>query len=363
MKMNLHHLVCLLLFGLITYSAGQNEAKQNDVYRLKVNDELLLSTYGEEDMSGLLTVDRQGKVTIPMVKKAIQFAGLTRAEAAELVRQAYADGFLRYPIVDLKIAKYSQDFVQVSGQVMNPGPVPIPFHGELDLSTALTNRGWVTLFADNDDIKVIKANGTKTTFSLSEIQGAKGKTLLGSGDQVVVSKSRFANLAVSVEGEVVSPGPISFPKDGKLDFKTVMVRSGGPTVEADRSKVELIPANGGKSSFFSYDAIISGKFGTRRLNGGDRILVWKSPFTNASVIVSGAVNRPGAVKFSIDGKFTLMSAIDAAGGFSDVAKQTKIEISRVGYKPTMYSMPELKKSGAVVWLQPGDRIKVFERIF
>ena len=153
MKTNLHRLILLLLFGLISHVSGEPDvAKPKPKHRLRVGDELQLSVFRQPGLSKLLTLDREGKVHIPMIEKAIPLFGLTRAEAAGKIRQAYSDGFLKNPQIDLKITKFFREFVEVSGQVMKAGPVEIPIRGKLNLFTALTKAGGVTVFANTDAI-------------------------------------------------------------------------------------------------------------------------------------------------------------------------------------------------------------------
>ena len=358
MKKNLYRLVLLLLFGATSYVSAESAPGSLKAYKLKVDDELQLNVFLQPDLSKLLTIDREGKVSIPMIEKALPLYGMTRAEAAEEIRSAYADGFLKYPQVDLKITKYSQDFVQVSGQVANAGPVAIPFHGKLDLFTALTQAGWVTGFANTDAIKLMTRSGASATVSLEEVLGEKGQRLMNPGDQIIVSKNRFAGMAVSVEGKIAKPGTLAIPKSGRLDLATAIVLAGGLTADADRARVELISSDGSKSSIFSYAAILRGNAGKIRLRGGDRVLVPQSPFVGLGVTMQGAVMKRGLLPFPLDGKFTLKSALTRAG-LSDLANEKKVEVTRAA-NTTRYNMKDLKTD---IWLHPGDTIKVFERLF
>ncbi len=360
MKNNLHRFVLLLLFGLTSFVSGEPVAGPLKAYRLKIDDELQLSVFLQPDLAKRLTIDRQGKVSVPMIEKAIPLVGLTRAEAVEKIRQAYADGFLKFPVVDLKITQFAQDFVKISGRVMRPGDIPIHLPGKLDLLTALTIAGGVSPFADTEAIKLITAGGDNATFTLKEVRGKKGKRLLNPGDQIIVPGNRFANMAVSMEGKIVKPGPIPIPKGGKLDLASAMVLAGGISDHADLSKIELIPANGGKSSIFSYDEVLQGVAGKTLLKAGDRVVVGKSPFVNGIVIMEGAVLRRGPLVYSMGGKFTLKSALSRAG-LSDLANREKVEVSRKGSKTVRYNMVELNKIAMEIYLHPGDTIKVFTR--
>ncbi len=354
MKTNLHRLILLLFFGLISHVSGvPNVAKPKPQHRLRVGDELQLSVFQEPGLSKLLIIDREGKVLVPKIKKAISLFGLTREEAAEMIRSAYADGFLKYPQVDLKITKIFREFVEVSGQVMKAGPVEIPIRGNLDLFTALTRAGGVTVFANTDAIKLKPLVGANETFTLAEVQGEKGKRLLKSGDQIMVGKNRVADTAVSVEGRVAKPGLVLIPKGGNLDLASAIVGAGGLAPDADPSRIELISTDGGKSSLFSDAAILRGSAGKILLEGGDRVLIRQSPFVGLGITVKGAVSKREFMPFPLNGKLTLKAALTGAG-LSDLARKKKVEVTRGG-KTMRFNMKATKSE---VWLQPGDAIRV-----
>ena len=84
------------------------------------------------------------------------------------------------------------------------------------------------------------------------------------------------------------------------------------------------------------------------------------------VSVFGQVNKPGLVELPAEQKMTVIEAITAAGGFTRVAKEGAIKISRPGEpKPFKFSLDELQKNNdpsKVFYLQPNDVIFVDERI-
>lgn len=74
------------------------------------------------------------------------------------------------------------------------------------------------------------------------------------------------------------------------------------------------------------------------------------------VNVGGEVKAPQRIPYTSD--MTLSSAINAAGWFTDYAKQSSIRLTRDG-KTTIYDMKELRKNPAAdPKLLPGDQIVV-----
>jgi polysaccharide export outer membrane protein len=78
--------------------------------------------------------------------------------------------------------------------------------------------------------------------------------------------------------------------------------------------------------------------------------------TSRFISVGGAVRQPGRVPFTAD--LTLMSAINAAGGFNDFANPRKVRLVRGG-KATVYDAVALRKDpSGDPRILPGDQIDV-----
>lgn len=83
----------------------------------------------------------------------------------------------------------------------------------------------------------------------------------------------------------------------------------------------------------------------------------KARFVN----VSGEVKAPQRVAYTAD--LTLLSAITAAGGFSDYADQKRVQISRGGQKQVIDIRLVRKDPSKDVQLLPGDQIQVPQSFF
>ena len=79
------------------------------------------------------------------------------------------------------------------------------------------------------------------------------------------------------------------------------------------------------------------------------------------VNVGGAVRTPSRVPFTED--MTLLTAINAAGGFNDFADQRKVRLLR-GSTVQVYDVREFRRDPSRdVRLQPGDRVEVPQSFF
>jgi protein involved in polysaccharide export with SLBB domain len=79
------------------------------------------------------------------------------------------------------------------------------------------------------------------------------------------------------------------------------------------------------------------------------------------VNVGGSVRQPNRIPFTED--LTLLSAINASGGFNDFADQKRVRLLR-GSEVTIYDVRQFRKDPSKdVKLQPGDRIEVPQTFF
>jgi protein involved in polysaccharide export with SLBB domain len=79
------------------------------------------------------------------------------------------------------------------------------------------------------------------------------------------------------------------------------------------------------------------------------------------VTVGGAVRTPMRVPFTED--MTLLTAINAAGGFNDFADQKRVRVLR-GNEVTVYDVRQFRRDPSRdVRMQPGDRVEIPQTFF
>lgn len=341
---------------------AQEEENARESYVLRANDVIELSVYQEPDLNKKVTVLKTGEAGFPLIG-SVKVGGKTLAEASEEIRQLYAADYLRYPRVNLAVTEYAVDFVKVLGRVGSPGDIPIPQIGTLDLRAALATAGGITELSDRNKIQLKTIDGKLRTLTYDYIQKEGGKIILKSGDQVVVNDSPYAGMLVSVVGEVNKPGVVKVPNDGKLDIATALAQAGGLAELADTQAISVVRSSG-SNAVYSLAEIQRGRASKVRLSGGDRLVVAKSRFAEATVSVLGKVAKPGLVKFPLNGRLDLLTAIAMAGGTTEMANIKKVIINRPNNKPVAYNLEKLRGDGVkTVWLYPNDEIKVSERWF
>jgi len=340
---------------------AQPQADLRESYVLRANDVVKLSVYEEIDLNSVVTILKTGQAAFPLIG-SFTIEGLSLREASEEIRSRYAADYLRYPKVTLTVSEYATEFATVIGQVTKPGTVPIPQIGSLDVGSALATVGGITEMADPENIQLITADGKVQVLSHDSIQGDAGRIIMKSGDKLIVNESLFSRSTVSVIGFVNKPDSYPIPKSGKMDLTSALATAGGLAPEADILKINVITSDGVTRSY-SYQEIQAGAAGRIPLQGGDSVVVSKSPFVNMTVTILGQVKNSGALAFPLNGDFDLMTAIAMAGGFTQLADLKKVSVTRAQNK-TVYDVRKLVGNGnAAIKLQPNDIISVAERWF
>jgi protein involved in polysaccharide export with SLBB domain len=107
-------------------------------------------------------------------------------------------------------------------------------------------------------------------------------------------------------------------------------------------------------------AAIEGAYRSNGIYTNPTITIVMQP--NARFVnVGGAVRTPTRVPFTED--MTLLTAINAAGGFNDFADQRKVRVLR-GNEVRAYDVRQARRDPSKdIKLQPGDRVEVPQSIF
>ncbi len=165
-----------------------NPAKPpGEFYVIGPGDLLDVVVWKEPSVSGPVKVRPDGYITLPLINE-IQAVGLTTAQLREALQQKYSD-FIKDPFVTIRVEQITSSEIFLIGEVSNPGAYPVM--GNDSLLQLLTRAGGLSIFADRDDIRVIRRNGNKVTEYIVDydaiIKGdLKQDILLRPGDRVIV---------------------------------------------------------------------------------------------------------------------------------------------------------------------------------
>ena len=95
------------------------------------------------------------------------------------------------------------------------------------------------------------------------------------------------------------------------------------------------------------------------------VLVLVKTYRVSNVTVMGQVGTPGLIDLPAERRLDILSGIAQAGGFTKLARTSKIDLTRAGVTQT-YDLEELKREtnqAKKIWLSPDDLIYVHESAF
>jgi polysaccharide export outer membrane protein len=217
-----------LIIAALAVAASVGAAAQGGG-KVAARDQLAITVFGVEDLSGKFPVAADGSVNYPHLG-AVKVAGLEPAQvAATLAGKLKEAGLLVNPQVTVELIQTPNKKVLVTGAVRSPGQVP--FAGELTLFEALALAGSAT--SDAGDLILVVRGGAAGTaaseggnmleVSRSELEsGRMDKNIaLQDGDQVMVPRAQ----QVFISGQVRSPGAYNVPS-GSTVMQAIILAGG-----------------------------------------------------------------------------------------------------------------------------------------
>jgi protein involved in polysaccharide export with SLBB domain len=121
-------------------------------YLLGPGDQLKVTVYGSEDLSGEFPVSDTGTVVLPLIG-AVQAAGTAPRQLEQTIRdKLVTGGFLRAPVVTVQIMNFRP--IYVLGEVLKPGDHP--FVPGLTVRAAIALAGGFTYRANKEFVIVTR---------------------------------------------------------------------------------------------------------------------------------------------------------------------------------------------------------------
>jgi polysaccharide biosynthesis/export protein len=157
-------------------------------YIIGSDDVLDISVWKEPDVSRVVPVRPDGKISLPLVSD-VQAAGLTPSELAEMLTERFKK-YLNDPQVTVIVKEINSRRIYVVGEVMHPGAFPLL--PDMTVLQALADAGGFTVYANTKKIHVLRTlNGKQTEFPFEYkdvLGGAKSSEniKLIPGDEIVV---------------------------------------------------------------------------------------------------------------------------------------------------------------------------------
>jgi protein involved in polysaccharide export with SLBB domain len=162
-------------------------------YILAPNDLVDIKVFQEDDLESKLRISRDGTITFPLIGQ-VRIGGRTPQQAARIIRDALARGYIINPQVTVNVLSFTKYRVTVLGQVQKPGSYDFPDREKLGLLEAIGLAGGYTRGANPSRVLVKRVDGQERVFRVDAKAMASGRARTFEvipGDVITVSESRF----------------------------------------------------------------------------------------------------------------------------------------------------------------------------
>jgi polysaccharide export outer membrane protein len=207
---------------------AQPAAPGSERYVIGPQDQLSITVFGEEALTGKYRVDTDGFFNFPFVGR-VRGAGRTLTDLQNDLTTLLADGFLRNPQVRVEIDQYKSQTIFVTGEVRNPNEYTMS-GSNMTLLQALAMAGSPTASASNEvivsrqpsqagaEMEIIKVNRREL-----ELGRAGYDLVLKDGDVINVPKAE----TFFISGYVRNTG--TYVLDPGLTVEQAIALAGGLT--------------------------------------------------------------------------------------------------------------------------------------
>lgn len=298
--------------------------KENDNYRLRIGDTLMISIYGEPRSKRIVTVDPTGTISYSYLS-SVNVLGKTiremRAEVEELLKTYY-----REPVVSITPMSVAGAYYTIMGEVRAPGNKPIT--GFASVLSALCEAGGVTtrMFRnqamDMADLEHSFLARRGEYIPVDFVRLIKDGDLtqdvpLQSGDFIYISG--FGNHQVFVLGNVAMPTIIDFLQD--ISLTEALAEAGGVGASASSRVVVLRGALAAPEHYLiDINLILKGRAPDFPLQAGDIVFAPAMKFTSIKELVKfGIASFIGTLASVAGTKAYIGFNPDAAGKISPPA--------------------------------------------
>ena len=173
--------VAILFVMLLAWADFGTAAAEQMTYRLGPGDQVRITVFGQEDLSGEFEVSTTGTIALPLIGEvAVRNFSLRETETA--IVSALKPDYLKNPRVAVEVLNYRPFYI--IGEVNDPGSYP--YVSAMRVLTAIALAGGFTYRARKDEIYITRVKG-----AAGERRPASQDTLVLPGDIIEVEERFF----------------------------------------------------------------------------------------------------------------------------------------------------------------------------
>lgn len=295
----------LVLAAVLTTNLPAVSQTQSAEYVLGPEDVIEVSVWGYPDLTKVIIVLPDGKITLPLVG-AVAAAGQRVEQLTRALQRAYSV-YVINPNVTVIVKEFRRVRVSVLGQVVRPGAYTLsPGSGIVD---AISAAGGTTEVAAMTEVRLLRSGAQATIVNLERLLAGdeQANVALRGGETIVVPED-LVNL-VNVIGEVVRPG--RYRLKSEMRVLDALLAAGGLTQRASVTQARLVHVSR-ESQPLHLDTLLLRQDMSRNtpLKPGDTLFIPEE--IDNKIYVLGDVNRPGV--YEVKGDMTVLQALATAGG-------------------------------------------------
>lgn len=334
---------------------------QNFNYYIRGRDILRVTVYDHPDLSTVVRVSENGKITFPLLGE-VEVKNLTTHQVEKRIADLLAKGIIVNPQVNVFVEQFKAKRVSVIGEINKPGQYDLLMDEPTYVADVLSNSLGLTKDAGETLTILRKKEGKQEKLIVNLSQLLKNSDLsqnveLQDGDLLYIQRAGY----FYIYGEVHRPG--YYRIEPGLTLIKALSMAGGTTAVASTEGIRVIRKTENtettikvelnnpiqKDDEFFEDGDMSRDI---KIENEDVIYIPKAEY----FYVYGEVNRSGCYK--MEPGLTVIKAISIAGGVNAKASTRSIEIIRkTGDKETTLKV-ELNDP-----VRGGDVITVPESFF
>ncbi|HHT9138490.1 MAG TPA: polysaccharide biosynthesis/export family protein [Candidatus Wunengus sp. YC60] len=230
--------------------------ESNEQYVVGVDDVLEISVQGHDNLKTTTLVASDGAISFPYIG-SIAVKGMSLSEVEREISKRLADGYIKYPVVSVRMSTSKSQKFFVYGDVKTPGKYVL--EDDLTVLKALSTAGGITTDGLYGSIKLKRKQKDRPEYKEINISlnnkkegHAGGDTHLQAEDIVIVER----NKDFFVYGEVLKPGKYTL-EDNMTVLKAISL-AGGFAKYGSPDRVKILRTVPGKTDYESIKVDIKG---------------------------------------------------------------------------------------------------------